>query len=315
MGVPIRKRLRRAAPALYVLATTWLWSLIPLAVKVAYRSFNFGFITFSRLALGTLVFAALELAARRRMGRPVPAERHALPGPRRIGVGVWVAIAGVGIAGDLLLYTLGLRYTTASAATLIVSADGIILALLGVLVLRERLSWLKGAAGGAALAGLVLVGWNGRDLSALLRSEYLLGNLFVLSAACCWAVYGLGQRVLASTPGARLFSIFLVGSALAGLVLLAQPVAHSPIQWGAVLSLAYLGLGATGLAYVLLVKGMERLEAATVGLIASTLPLFTMVEAHLLMGEQITSYLLGGAALIIAGVSLVMRHQQVYGEV
>ena len=301
-------------PALYVLGTVWLWSLIPLAVKVAYQTFDFGLITLTRLALGTTVFALAELVSGR--GLKLPArERKVDPlGPRCIGPRLWVVVAGLAIAGDLLLYTLGLRFTTASAATLIVSTDGIILALLGVLVLREQSSWLKLGAGVCALCGLVLVGWNGQDWQSLLGSEYLLGNAIILCAACCWAVYGLGQRVLARSPGGGLFAIFLVGTGLAGLVALTQPLAHAPVRWSAVAALLYLGLGGTGLAYVLLARGMARLEAATVGLLSSTLPIFTMVEAYLLIGETITPYLVGGIILVMVGVALIMRHQRVYGR-
>lgn len=300
-------------PALFVLATAWLWSLIPLAVKVAYQSFNPAFITFARLAGGTCVFAVLELASGRGLRLPPREAPQALPGPRWIGFRAWILIAGLAIGGDLLLYIWGLRYTTASAATLIVSTDGIMLALLGVLVLRERMSWLKASAGLAALCGLVLVGWNGQDLDALLRSEYLAGNLLVFAGGCCWAVYGLGQRVVARVPGGTLLPVFVVATAMAGLSALTQPAVHSPVRLPAVLSLVYLGLGGTGLAYILLAKGLARLEAATVGLLGSTLPIFTMAEAHVFMGEEITIYLLGGAALVIAGVALVMRHQQLYG--
>lgn len=299
---------------LYVFATVWLWSLIPLAVKVAYQSFNFAFIGLARLAVGTVIFGVIEMAAGRgiRLPRQRPGER--LRGPRWLGVRSWVVIAGLGIGGDLLLYTLGLTHTTASAATLIVSTDGVVLALLGVVVLREGMSWWKGAGALAALAGLVLVGWNGQDLSALVRSEYFLGNAIVLVAGCCWAIYAIGQRALSGMPGATLFPIFLVGTLLAGTAALGQPAAHAPIRWPAALAVAYLGLGGTGLAYVLLVKGIAKLEAATVGLIGSTLPAFTMVQAHLFLGEEITVFLVGGAGLVMTGVALVMRHQQVYGE-
>jgi len=300
-------------PALWVLGTVWLWSLIPLAVKVAYHSFNFGFIAFTRLAIGACAFALMELRAGRGLRFPARRPDECLPGPRWIGPVGWVLIAGIGIAGDLLLYTLGLRYTTASAATLIVSTDGIILALLGVVVLRERMSWLKAGAGVTALGGLFLVGWNGQDLSALVASKYFLGNVIILCAAFCWATYALGQRVLAHRPGSGLFTIFVVGAAGAGLVAFTRPMAHSALQWSAVGGIVYLGLGGTALAYILLAQGMRRLEAATVGLLGSTLPIFTMIEAHFLIGEQITAYLVGGVLLIIAGVSLIMRHQRVYG--
>jgi drug/metabolite transporter (DMT)-like permease len=299
--------------ALYVLGTVWLWSLIPLAVKVAYQSFNFGFIAFTRLAVGACVFALMEVRAGRALRFPARRSDERRRGPARIGPLGWVLVAGIGIAGDLLLYTLGLRYTTASAATLIVSTDGIILALLGVLVLRERGSWFKVGAGMTALTGLVLVGWNGQDWRHLVGSDYFAGNALVLCAAFCWATYALGQRVLVERPGGGLFTIFLVGAAVAGAAALTQPPTHAAVTWQAVGGLAYLGLGGTGLAYILLTKGMARMEAATAGLLCSTLPIFTMIEAHLLIGERITVYLVCGAALIIAGVSLIMRHQRVYG--
>jgi drug/metabolite transporter (DMT)-like permease len=59
---------------------------------------------------------------------------------------------------------------------------------------------------------------------------------------------------------------------------------------------------------------MAKLEAATVGLLCSLLPLFTMVEARLILRETITVYLVGGAILVIAGVSLMMAHQRIYGD-
>jgi drug/metabolite transporter (DMT)-like permease len=296
-------------PVLYVFATVWLWSLIPLAVKIAYESFNFAFIGLTRLVVGAAVFGLFHLAAPR-----LPGAGEALPGPKWLGAKAWVIIAGIGIGGDLLLYTLGLRHTTASAATLIVSTDGVILALLGVLVLHERMSWMKTAAAVAGLAGVVLVSWNGQDLSALVRSEYFLGNVTVLCAGMCWATYGLGQRVLAKTRGSSLLHIFLVGTALAIIAALMQRPTHGPVTWHAVGALAYLGLFGTGLAYVSLTRGMRRLEAATVGVISCTLPLFTMVEARLFLHEQITRYLLGGAAMVIAAVLLIVRHQKVYGQ-
>ncbi|MFB3882114.1 MAG: DMT family transporter [Armatimonadota bacterium] len=296
-------------PILYVFATVWLWSLIPLAVKVAYQSFNFAFIGLTRLVVGSAVFLLFHLRAPRS-----PGAAGALPGPKWLGARAWMVIAGLGIGGDQLLYTLGLRHTTASAATLIVSTDGVILALLGVLVLGERMSWMKMAAATAALAGLVLVSWNGQDLSALVRSEYFLGNVIVFSAGLCWANYGLGQSVLAKTRGSSLVYIFLVGTAVGLVTAATQPPTHGPVTWQAVAALAYLGLLGTGLAYVLLTQGMKRLEAATIGVVSCTLPLMTMVEARLLLHEQITVYLLAGAALVSAAVLLIVRHQRLYGQ-
>jgi len=301
-------------PVVYVLITTWLWSLIPLAVKAAYVSFNPAFIAFARLAGGAVVFAAVEIAAGRGIRLPAKTAPVTLPGPKWIALRGWIIVAAVGICGDLFLYTLGLRYTTASAATLIVSTDGIMLTLLGVLVIGEPMSRFKAAAGLTALVGLFLVSWNGQNLTVLLQSRYLVGNILVICAACCWATYALGQRVLARVPGGTLMPVFIIATLIAVVPTISQPAVHAPVSLSAAAALLYLAFGGTGLAYILFVKGIAKLEAATVGLLCSLLPLFTMAEARLILHETITAYLVAGAILMIAGVSLMMAHQRVYGE-
>ncbi|MBN1459982.1 MAG: DMT family transporter, partial [Armatimonadetes bacterium] len=93
-----------------------------------------------------------------------------------------------------------------------------------------------------------------------------------------------------------------------------QAPVHSPVTWPALIAVVFLGVIATGVAYIFLAKGMQRLEAATVGLIASTLPIWTMFQAHYLLGETITPYLVAGAILIIMAVVLIMQHQRRFGS-
>ena len=300
-------------PVLYVLGTVWLWSLIPLAIKVANPTFSSLFIGFTRLAVGTCFFAIWELSSGRSLRLPAVDRAVRLPGPRRLTLISWIIIAGFGIGGNLVLYALGLRFTTASAASLVVSTDGPLLALLGVIVLGERMSWMKACAAVAALLGIILVSWSGQTAATLFGSAYFLGNVIVFVSGCSWAIYALGQRVLARAPGGHLTWIFLVGLAFAALVAFLQPVAHAPITWKPVAALLYLGLGGTGLGYVLFAKGLARLEAATAGMLNSLLPVFTMVQAHYFLHEPITIYLLGGTACVVGAVMLVMRHQRVYG--
>jgi drug/metabolite transporter (DMT)-like permease len=297
----------------YLLTAIWLWSLVPLATKYANDSFNVGFIGFTRVAVATGIFGLLYRAQLRSI-RALATTSSPIPGPRWMTPLIWTVLAGLGIGSDQLLYTFGLKYTTASAATLIVSTDGVLLALLGVLLLKERMSWMKAAAGLASLTGLVLVNWSGQDLRALAQSDFFLGNLAVLGAAFCWACYGLGQRVLATRPGEGLFHIFLVACAVTGGMALLQPPLVAPITWTAALALAILAFLGTGLSYILLAKALRKLEAATVGLTSCTLPLFTMVEAHFIMGEEISGYLVGGALCVITAVLLIVRHQRVVGR-
>ena len=47
-----------------------------------------------------------------------------------------------------------------------------------------------------------------------------------------------------------------------------------------------------------------------VAVLASTLPIFVVINAYLLRHEPLTAYLLGGGALIMAGVFLIVADQR-----
>ncbi len=104
-----------------------------------------------------------------------------------------------------------------------------------------------------------------------------------------------------------------MGTVLAACVAFIQPITHAHVTWQSVAALAYLGLFGTGLAYVLLAKGLAHLEAATAGILNSLLPVFTLVQAHYFLHEPITIYLLLGAACVMAAVMLILRHQRRWG--
>lgn len=285
---------------IYVLAAVLLWSVIPLLIKQIVPPFDPRWVAMLRLVLGTGFLAVVErlLAARsRESGRPRWRRREL----------ALLVVAGAGIGGDYLLYTAGIARTTASAGNLIVQIEIIALSIWGLLVLKESVSAVK--LGGMALcfSGVFLVGWNGQSLSALAQSQYFAGNLLVFGGGLCWSVYALTQKMLLDTRGAgeTVVPIMAIGAVMAGAVaVFGPPAARAPtgLQWGYLLAL---GCFCTGLSYLLMVRGLQRLEASHLALLATLNPIFTMTEAHFLLGEKLTGFLIAGAALVVAGVILM----------
>ena len=286
----------------YILAAVLLWSVIPLLIKQVVPPFDPRWVAMLRLALGTAFLAVAEafLAARFAAGH---ARR---PRWRRREVALLV-IAGASIGGDYLLYTAGIARTTASAGNIIVQIEIIALSLLGLLVLKESISPVKLAGMALCFGGVFLVAWNGESLGALAQSEYFAGNLLVFGGGLCWSVYALSQKMLLETRGAgeTIVPIMAIGAAMAAVVaVFVSPARHAPttMQW---LWLVGLGCFCTGLAYLLMVRGLRQLEASHLALLATLNPVFTMTEAHFLLGEQLTRFILGGAALVVSGVTLM----------
>jgi len=278
---------------LYILAAVFLWSFVPLLVKEALLVFSPGWIAALRLLMGGLILLPASLLARRPAGG---GERGVL------------LLGGLGIAGNYLLYTLAMRHTTASAGTVVVQVEVVFLVVLGVLVLRESLPTLKAAGALLALAGVALVAWNGETLRSLVASRYFLGNVTMLGAGLSWAWYGLAQKLVAPRrPGAAgVAPMLLVGGVACAASAAWQPLLvgrPTPLDW---LELGLLGFVCTGLSYLLLARGFSRLEASSAGMLTTTLPVMTMVQAHYWRGEPITLFLALGAAAVIAGVVLII---------
>ena len=279
----------------YILGAVFIWSFVPLLVKHVLPVFSPAWIAAFRLLAGGLVLLPAALLA------PRP--------PARRGMAGLLAMGGAGIAGNYVLYSTAMLHTTASAGTVVIQVEMLFLVVLSVFLLHESMGRVKLAGTIIAFSGVLLVAWRGESWASLSHSRYFLGNVIMLGSGLCWAFYGLAQKMVADCrPGATgVAPMLLIGGAVSLVAAARQPVLvgpATPLDW--LLLLPVLGFVCTGVSYLLLSKGFRRMEASTGGMLTTTLPLMTIVEAHLLIGEPITPYLLVGAALVIGGITLVM---------
>jgi drug/metabolite transporter (DMT)-like permease len=279
-----------------VVAATLLWSVVPLLTKVALVAFSAPFIAVARLAQATAMAAACWPRSWRPSGDASAASGWRL-----------AALAGLGLGGNYVFYALGLRHTTASATNLIVQIEVVGLLVLARVFLNERLGRRRAIGALLALVGVGLVGWGGESLRALLASEHFVGTILVAVAGLCWSAYAvLHKMALAKIRFQHsLLPVFAAAAAWCiPFALSGRPVVASPgaSHWTA---LAILGIPCTGLSYVLLAWGMQRVSASTMGLMTSLLPVFTIIESHFFLGEQVTPYIALGAAAAVSGVILV----------
>ncbi|HIE53323.1 MAG TPA: EamA family transporter [Armatimonadetes bacterium] len=182
------------------------------------------------------------------------------------------------------------------------------LVLLGALVLRERVGVLKWLGSGVALAGVVVVAWDGRPWAEVFRSEAFGGNLLILLAAGCWSVYALGQKLAVGRGGVSegLAPILIVATVVSAPFAIAafHPTGPFTLRLGGYL-VALSVLGTAG-GYGFLARGLQVLEASTVGMMIVMLPLGTIMAAHFCLGEVVTLWLGLGAVCIIGGIGLVL---------
>ena len=143
-----------------------------------------------------------------------------------------------------------------------------------------------------------------------------LGCLAVIVASlsyACATVYvkknltGLTDPI--ATGAGQLITAFVWLLPLALLTGATSNISTLPID--AMLAVTALGLFGTGAAYVIYYLLIQRAKASQVSLVTYLLPVTALVWGALLLGEQITIFSLLGFALIVVGIMLVNRANQV----
>lgn len=219
--------------------------------------------------------------------------------------GQWTATLALGVVytGLTLAYFASLEYLTAGMATIVLYTYPAFVVVLSATALGESVSTVTVAALGCSLAGVALI------VGADPAGAALTGVALALAAAGCYAVYTVGSRtVVASLAPRSLMAGALVGTTASMTVFgafadgLALPAGTD--QWGIVVGLALVG---TVLPLVLFYEGLERLAASRVGIVSTAEPLVTVVLGVLVLDERVTTGLLAGGTLVLAGVVLVQR--------
>ena len=231
------------------------------------------------------------------------------------GFGLLMVSSMGGFVAFPILFSLGIIYTTASHAALIMAALPIYTGLFAAISERREpaLRWWIGVA--VAFVGEFILVYFRLGLEGG-GGDVLLGDLLILLGCACSSFGYIGGARLARTGVSSIAAAFW-GITIGGLV--ALPVLawrESRVDWLAVSAegwgaMIYLALGSTILAYVLWYWALARGGIARVGLAQFVQPVITLALAAVLLGERITVPLLVAAAIIIGGVIIAQRPARV----
>jgi len=218
----------------------------------------------------------------------------------RPGEAKWLAaaIAAGGVVGPILLMY-GLARIPASAASLLLNAEGVFTALLAWFVFRENFD--RRIAFGMLLIvlGAVAIAWP-REAAM----GDVLPSLAVLGACLAWAIDNNLTRNVALTDAT--FVAMTKGLA-AGIVNVVVALAVIGAAWpptGVVGATMAIGLVSYGLSLTLFVLALRGLGTARTGAYFSIAPFAGALIAFALLGEPLTAKLAIGGALMAVGVWL-----------
>jgi drug/metabolite transporter (DMT)-like permease len=295
---------RKLIDLLLLIAVNTMWAAQYAAYKTATGQMGPVTVSCWTFLIASLALAPFLLRERRSRGLCRKAR------PQR-GWLDFLLIATLGLVPASAVLAWGTDLSTASNAALLYLTVPIITALMASAMLGERMTPVRWFSLVLSLAGAtVLSGFDWRH-AALSNVKYLAGNLLVLLACASSAFYNVySKKLLRSfTPLEVLIYGYLLAIAVSiPLLIWVEPVsaeavgAYRGATWVSVLVLS---IFSWGLAMVLWMFLLERLDVSQISISIYLLPLLGVLIASVTLGEKITGSMMIGGALTLAGTVLI----------
>ncbi|MBS9402704.1 DMT family transporter [Halomonas sp. TRM85114] len=228
----------------------------------------------------------------------------------------WYKLAFLGLLGMAMWQ--GLAYvaaetTSATNMGILAAMVPLLTVLLSALILREA-PRLGGILGGlVAFVGVTVLLGQGDPLS-LITLDVALGDLLMVMAATCYAMYGvmLKRWPLDMPPWVVLYlqAVFATLFLLPGYLL--GPM--TPVDGQNVWLILYAGIPASIITTFLWMRAIRQIGASRASIFINLMPLFSALIAMAFLGERIALFHLIGGALVLTGVIMAQRLTRPLGK-
>lgn len=261
----------------------------------------------------TLVLLPFLFKERTRKANPTVDQssgEHSLLARRNLMGFVFIGVIGLVPASALLAW--GEHWSTASNASLIYLTVPIITAIMAAIILKEKMTWVKWLSLLISISGvLILSNIDPRHLD-LAQTQFLVGNLLVLSACVASSFYNVYSKELLSRF--QPLEVLIYGYLIALIVSvpflvwverfsLSDVRAYTANTWVALLVLSILSWG---LAMVLWMFLLKRLDVSQASVSIYLLPFLGVLISALTLKEKITTPTVVGGLVTLMGTILIM---------
>ncbi|MBN2116751.1 MAG: DMT family transporter [Anaerolineales bacterium] len=276
-----------------------VWGASFVASKVALQDLSPTTLVWLRFLMGVAVLGVAVIVRK----------QFALPDKKE-----WIYFALLGFLGITFhqwLQSNALVTSEAGTSAWIVATSPIFIALLGWVLLKEPLDWIRTLGILLAFCGVLVVVSKGDFGSISIEKFGAPGDKLILVSSVNWAVFSaLSRRGLKAHPASlMMFYVMMLGWLFTSLIFLpTRGFLEIPnLTFDGWLGIAFLGIFCSGLAYIAWYDALQALPAAQTGAFLYIEPPVSVVVAFFILGEAITLASLIGGAIVLFGVWLVNR--------
>ena len=220
-------------------------------------------------------------------------------------------MGGGGLAGFTALFSLGAQHTTAVNLGITQGAIPAFVMVFGMLLFGTRIGRLQFLGLLVSLCGVVVL-ITGGQIAMLLTLTFNVGDLMMIAACFCYALYvlHLGKRLemppiimvaYFSVSAFVALTLFTIGEAAAG-----QLVQPSLTGLAVIL---YCAIFPSILSQTFFMRGVELIGATRAGLYVNLVPVFAAFLAMGILSEPMYGYHIMALIMVVAGIALAEKYK------
>ncbi len=218
----------------------------------------------------------------------------------------WISLTGIALFNTFVY--IGAHYTSAINLALIGTTSSPIMSVLFARIfLKEKVGWMKMAGMIVCIIGVLFLLSKG-SFQNLVHLKFSEGDLWVLLAAFCFAVYNtmVKKKPAGISPVNFLFVIFSFGTLLVLPFFIWELNQLPAVEWNGKLigSILYLGIAASVICFLIWNIAIGKLGAGRTALFGNLIPIFSSLEAVIILHEQFSRVHIVSMALVFAGILL-----------
>lgn len=218
-----------------------------------------------------------------------------------------ISFALVSIVGFNAAFYMALQRTTALQASLIQSILPVLVLLLGLVILRERITGRQWWGVLFSIAGAAVIVVRG-DIAVIRTLQLHDGDIWALGAVFLWAWQAFLMRWKPKTIDIMPFMNVISGIGVVAMLPLylfeTATVAPMPLSGTSVMFVLYVGVMAGFVGTSCWNEGTYRSGGAQAGYFGNLYPIFAGALAILILGEELRWFHVAGAVSVVVGIWL-----------
>lgn len=223
---------------------------------------------------------------------------------QNIGYFALISLIGVTLY-NTFIYIAGHYSPAINLAIIGTTSSPVFAIILAAIILKEKITVLRIVGLCTCIFGILFLISEG-SWQKLAAFQFSKGDVWILIAAVAFAIYNVLVRKKPEgiSPVAFLFTTFLLGTILLIPLYIKDSSQAPPINWDTnlLLVILYIGAGASVTAYLLWNQAIARLGAARTALFGNLIPVFSIIEAVIILNEKFTVTHIISSVIVIIGL-------------